>query len=78
MSRKKTKVATLENILRKYFDFQDSTQMSESKSSGNMISQRNEAYDRMINFLCDLSEMGVNGIDEGLLIDELNEIMDKF
>ncbi|MCI9245672.1 MAG: hypothetical protein HFJ30_00750 [Clostridia bacterium] len=70
MRRKNRKVSELENILRKYFNFQVST-------PENYIIQRDKAYDTMINFICDLSETGIDGIDEGELIDELNKIIGR-
>lgn len=77
---------TLEYILQKHFGLKSNLFLSKPKITeycdnvpiyDNMTIAGHKAYKKMIDFIYDLSKLGVNGIDEGTLVDCLDEITNE-
>jgi len=60
----------MEDILQKYFNLKSPA----FKKNGRFTKAGGEAYNKLINLISDIVYLGVNGIDEGILIDELDKI----
>ncbi len=77
---------TLEYILQKYFGLKSNLFLAKPKIIeycdstpvyDNMTVAGHKAYKRMIDFVYDLSQLGINGIDEGILVDCLDELTNE-
>ena len=86
MKQKIKENITLEYLLKKYFGlksnlFLDKPRLIEycdtSPLYDNMTVAGHKAYKKMIDFINDLSKLGVNGINEGILVDCLDEITNE-
>ena len=81
---KNDEIVTLETILKKYFGLKTNMFLSKPKIIeycdgepiyDNMTVAGHKAYKKMINFIYDLAHIGVNGLDEGILVDNLDDIL---
>lgn len=77
---------TLEYVLQKHFGLKSNLFLAKPKITeycddvpiyDKMTVAGHKAYKKMIDFIYDLSQLGVNGIDEGILVDCLDEITNE-